>query len=338
MSGLLDDTSVQDLCIPGSHASCAVGNVVKLGYLDVTPKLDQKNVNTMIEMETYQYDDVSKQLYSGIRMLDVRVGPGLKINQGPFQMPQTLATVLDQAEGFLKTSNREFILVCISWCSESGVSTRSKDRKFPTLSSTSHDHAGNFANEVKNTLQNKGAVIYAQNSWPTVANARGKIIVLRNFKCSLDDCGIDVTDSFPPPSKLGFETSMAEQVDPLKDTPKPSTEQKTAQILQPQWDKIKVDLDKQHDKPFVASLSGRIRNDALGDDENWASPFVVSNWTKSPFTQWASAKTPGTYRLWVFADFAGAEFARTIARLNFGLVIKQGPKHFNVPGDSGPSQ
>lgn len=110
MSGLRNGTSLTDLAIPGSHSSCAAGNLIKLGYLDVTPKLEQKDINAIVEMETRQYDDVPLQLNNGVRMLDVRVGAGLKINQGPFQLPQTLATVLDQAEAFLKTSTREVVV------------------------------------------------------------------------------------------------------------------------------------------------------------------------------------------------------------------------------------
>ncbi|KAK7973446.1 1-phosphatidylinositol phosphodiesterase [Apiospora saccharicola] len=320
MSGLPDGTSLANLAIPGSHSSCAAGNLIKLGYLDVMPKLEQKDTNAIIEMETRQYDDVPSQLKSGIRMLDVRVGAGLKIHQGPFQLPQTLATVLDQAEAFLKASTREVVLICISWCSETLDSVS-------TLTSTSDDPVENFAHEVRTVLKNKGPVVYAQSSWPTIETVRGRIVILHTFQSDVEDCGIDVRESWPSSLKLSFKASMPDQVSTAEGTTKPSPNDRVAKVLQPEWNRIKNSLDQQHGHVLAASLAGMIRNNSLGDEENWVSPFKVSEWIQPQFLRWASEKKPGPCRLWIFADFAGADFAMAVARLNY--VFIEGPKAWN---------
>ncbi|KAK8103222.1 phosphatidylinositol phospholipase c [Apiospora sp. TS-2023a] len=326
MSGLPDKASLANLAIPGSHSSCAAGNLIKLGHLDVTPKLGQKDSNAIIEMEARQYDDLPLQLKNGVRILDVRVGASTKINQGPFQLPQTLSTVLDQAAAFLKASPREVVLICISWCSETLVSAKSKQSNFSTLTSTSDDPVENFAHEVRTVLQNKGPAVYAESSWPTIESVRGRIVILRTFQSDLEDCGIDVSKSWPSSSKLSFEASMPDQVSTAEGTPKPSPKERVTKVLQPEWDRIKNSLDEQHSQNFAASLAGRIRNNSLGDDENWLSPFKVSEWIRPQFLRWASEKkkNPGSHHLCLFADFAGADFAMAIARLNY--AFHEGPQ------------
>lgn len=276
----------------------------------------------MIDMETRQYDDVPLQLNNGVRMLDVRIGPGLKITQGPFQVPQTLATVLDQAEAFLKASSREVVLICISWCSEFLISVKSKESNFSTLTSASDDPVENFADEVRAVLKNKGRVVYAQSSWPTIESVRGRIVILRTFQSHLEDCGIDVSKPWSS-LNLSFEASMPDRASKAEKTPKPSPGERMTEVLQPEWDRVKVSLDHQHGPDFAASLAGRIRNNLLGDDENWVSPFKVSGWMQPQFLKWVSKKEPGHDNLWIFTDFAGADFAMAVARLNF--VFNEGP-------------
>lgn len=215
------------------------------------------------------------------------------------------------------------MFICISWCSETLISAKSEQNIFSTLTSKSDDPVENFAHEVRTVLKNKGPVVYSQSKWPPLESVRGKIVILRTFQNDLEDnCGIEVSESWPS-LKLGIEVSMPDQASTAEGTPKPSPKERVTKVLQPEWDGIKNSLDKQHGQVFAVSLAGRIHNNSLGDDENWVSPFKVSGWIRPRFLERASKKKPGPYHLWIFADFAGTDFAMAIARL---YCFFEGPK------------
>ena len=152
MSALPDYVRLTDVTIPGTHDSAAGG----YGSMTVSAKCQDKNI--------------TKQLEEGIRYFDLRLGENnnkLVLFHGIVDCNVSLDTIMKEFKTFLAGSN-ETIVVQVS---------NEKDVK---------NISDKFAQQALNHSDYKG-LWYKGQTFPTLGEARGKLVLLRNFEAPFKD-------------------------------------------------------------------------------------------------------------------------------------------------------
>ncbi|KAI0392575.1 PLC-like phosphodiesterase [Xylariaceae sp. FL0594] len=315
MRFLRDDTAVDSLTLAGSHCSSAVEDLLKVADLNMDPEPDTTKRSRLVEMNMCHYVNIPTQLTQGVRLLDLRVGPAFKINQGPFKLFKSLVTILDQVELFLKTHPSETVLVLVTWSSQS---MQISEGESTVTATTGAPLPAYFVQELKKITQARVSTIYAKPQWPSLGSVRGKMVMLRGFddvdeswgiKASSYSAGLDF-------SVKSNEKSLTPELVAQGKTMEALRKEKTAAALQTRWNIIKENIHTVLQMTTPVSLSVRMENDTIEDDENWVTPSNTAPWLQQQvLDRLPGFKTAAKY-LWVFSDFVSPDLALSLAKLN----------------------
>lgn len=151
MATLPDDRYISELSIPGTHDSVA----------------SRHHYNGIVNAAVHCQDmDLDEQLERGVRFLDIRgrhINNTLCIHHGSVYLNFTFTEVLDRCSTFLKANPSETIVMRV--------------KKEHTEEGNTRSYEDTFLDKISNYRH----LWYLNNTVPRLGQARGKIVLLRDF-------------------------------------------------------------------------------------------------------------------------------------------------------------
>lgn len=152
---LLETQNITELTIPGTHDSCA------------------RFFRPYTQCQTLT---IPEQLQKGIRFLDIRcrhIGNTFAMHHGLFYLKKNFEDILGDCEAFLRENPSEFVLLSV------------KEEHTPQGNTRS------FEETLKDYIAKQPDLFYTQRQFPSVAQARGKIVLFSRY--GENTIGLDAT-------------------------------------------------------------------------------------------------------------------------------------------------
>ncbi len=169
MSGIADDTLLNNITIPGTHDS---------GTKNIAAKWTQIKEKILKPWAVTQDEDIRGQLDNGIRLLDIRISlnhdePGVYHGSGFWSCfcNMTPREAIESVYEFLQDNPSETVIVTL----------KNEDGK--TMSSTYRS----AMEEWFDFMRENPSIFYTEDRIPTLGEVRGKIVIYNRFyECALD--------------------------------------------------------------------------------------------------------------------------------------------------------
>lgn len=287
MKYLNEELSLESLTLPGTRRSSAVARDVIEALLESNH--DEAVREKMLAMHMHHEDTICKQLHRGIRLLDLGCSESHDciayddIVLASQEVENALATI----KKFLKVNSSETVLVLFS-------------RSCAHLDCTSPKTS--FDARMREMCSDREA-FYVDTKWPTLREAKGKIVVLRgwNSEPGEDWC-------------LDFRHHLAKQagVPQYSCTAKISS---AADLVEARWEQISSDLESEHLARRIV-LGACLRHEPTDEGGPWILHSSTAGRLQTKMKDHIKKRDGRMMGFWFWGDFMREETNTAIAKLN----------------------
>ncbi|KAF6839356.1 hypothetical protein CPLU01_01776 [Colletotrichum plurivorum] len=289
MKYLDEDLSLESLTLPGTRRSSAVAKDVTEAWLEPNVDHDDAVKENMLLMHMHHEDTIRKQLHRGIRLLELGCSEGHDfiayddLTIAGQEVENALATI----KKFLEVNGSETVLVLFS------RSCAHLDCTSPKTSFDAH----------MRELFSDRQTFYVDTKWPTLREAKGKIVVLRgwNSEPGEDWC-------------LDFRPVLARQAGVPQYGCTAAEISSAADLVEARWKQITSDLESKHLARRIV-LGACLRHGPT-DDRPWILHSSTASRLQTKMKEHINKRDGQMKGIWFWGDFMREETNAAIAKLN----------------------